>query len=67
MEIPSGSSDKTDDRSSEEFTRYEQEMLAEIPRNLSRTDLLAARTRGNPIGKSGNHSKEKITSNGTGR
>ena len=24
-------------------------------------------SRGNPIGKSGNHSKEKITSNGTGR
>ena len=34
---------------------------------LSHTDLLAARTRGNPICKLGSHSKEMITSNGTGR
>ena len=33
---------------------------------LSRTDLLAAQTRGNPICKSGSHSKEMITSNSTG-
>ena len=36
-EIPSGSSDKSDDRSSKEFTRYEQEMLAEILRNSNKT------------------------------